>query len=492
TEVEVVAEPPKKAKKRSIGVKTHASLEHIMPEGSHLAVSTVDLLSPETEGFLDSSAPLNLRDNSGAATTTEPRADAGLDLASPSRREESKGSNGSFYDPSTLNRSDAKRWYVPKWNITNDALLDEAFACRTLICLRSEVRSRAEHELELKEKLKAKYDVRGKLLEEKDLEILRLKSQLAEKEVEAAEAVRLRDQVFSLSGEKSALTAEVSALKVTISQKDHDISLLDSRATHLTSTMDDAKTVCTEVGIKITSLASERGRLASKVFALHAGFQVFKEKIETQQEEQAQELYNRVAELEAYMMDVSGHLEGEFYPTYLTLLAGRRWLLTHGIYLALLKCLKSSEYQGILGHALGRAIDFGMQEGLEAGHEHAVARRSLAAVDAYNPKVAKAKYVDAVQALEDVSFPLVDLLKSKKDAGIEQLITQGLLLCSHALSNFRFLSIIPVRIEPLTWMGEASTFVGPLSIEDYDAEDTDEILGCVVAIPELEPCRFVI
>ncbi|GKG35785.1 hypothetical protein Tco_0440939, partial [Tanacetum coccineum] len=79
TEVEVVAEPPKKAKKRrlvkqsdvlpakrlrqdhpsltsSIGGKTHASLEHIMPEGSHLVVSTVDLSSPETEGFLDSSA----------------------------------------------------------------------------------------------------------------------------------------------------------------------------------------------------------------------------------------------------------------------------------------------------------------------------------------------------------------------------------------------------------------------------------------------------
>ncbi|GKE55045.1 hypothetical protein Tco_1490201, partial [Tanacetum coccineum] len=36
------------------------------------------------------------------------------------------------------------------------------------ICLVSEVRSRVEHELELKEKLNAKYVARGKLLEEKD------------------------------------------------------------------------------------------------------------------------------------------------------------------------------------------------------------------------------------------------------------------------------------------------------------------------------------
>ncbi|GKF62843.1 hypothetical protein Tco_0182897 [Tanacetum coccineum] len=69
--------------------------------------------------------------------------------------------------------------------------------------------------------------------------------------------------------------------------------------------------------------------------------------MEVQQEEQAQELYNRVAELEAHVMDVFVRLEGEFYPTYLTLLAGRRWLLTHGIQPAILKCLKSSEYQGI-------------------------------------------------------------------------------------------------------------------------------------------------
>ncbi|GJU74890.1 hypothetical protein Tco_1266295 [Tanacetum coccineum] len=155
------------------------------------------------------------------------------------------------------------------------------------ICLGLEVRSRAEHELELKEKLRAKYVARSKLLEEKDLEILRLKSQLAEKEAKAAEVIHLRDQVSLLSEEKSALTAEVSALNVTITQKDHDISLLDSRATHLASSLDDAKVACAEAGTKITLLASERDRLSSEVSSLRAGFQDFKEKMEAQQEEQA-------------------------------------------------------------------------------------------------------------------------------------------------------------------------------------------------------------
>ncbi|GKD97554.1 hypothetical protein Tco_1381451 [Tanacetum coccineum] len=290
------------------------------------------------------------------------------------------------------------------------------------VCLGVEVRSRAEHELELKEKFRVKYTARGRLLEVKDLEILRLKSQLAEKEAEAVEVIHLCDQVSSLSEEKYALTTEVSVLKVTVTQKDHDISLLNSCATCLASTLDDAKVACAEAGNKITSLESEQDRLASEVSSLRVGFQDFKERMEIQQEEQAQELYNRVADLEAHVMDVSGRLEGEFYPAYLTTLAGRRWLLTHGIQLALLKCLKSPKYQGTLGHALGQDVDFGMQEGLEAGYEHGTAGRNLSAVDAYNPEVAKASYINAVKALEDVDFPLVNFLKSKKDVRMDEVL----------------------------------------------------------------------
>ncbi|GKF79589.1 hypothetical protein Tco_0235157, partial [Tanacetum coccineum] len=106
----------------------------------------------------------------------------------------------------------------------------------------------------------------------------------------------------------------------------------------------------------------------------------------------------------------------------LTALAGRRWLLTHEIELAMVKCLKSPEYQGILGHALGRAVDYGMQEGLAAVHEHGVAGTPLSAVMTYNPEATKAYYLDAVRALEEADFLLVQLLKSKKDSGIDEVL----------------------------------------------------------------------
>ncbi|GJR61452.1 JINGUBANG-like protein [Tanacetum coccineum] len=136
------------------------------------------------------------------------------------------------------------------------------YTAAATICLESEVRSRAEHELELKVKLKGKYDARGRLLEEKDLEILRLKSLLAEEaekadRAETADVVHLRDQVF-------VLTAKVLVLKSTIAQKDTNISLLDSRATHLKSALDDSQAACAEAGSLITSLTSERDRLTSE------------------------------------------------------------------------------------------------------------------------------------------------------------------------------------------------------------------------------------
>ncbi|GJT16482.1 hypothetical protein Tco_0875188 [Tanacetum coccineum] len=452
SEEEVVTKQPRKGKNKSLlkqsdvlpakklrmdhhtlvsgtGGKTFASLEHIRPVGfrlpdrEQLAFPSVVPSSQESEGFLNSSAQTNLQ----ICTTVESSSTLGIsvdtttaNMAGPSQPVESEGYDDFFYEPPTLDPSKAKHCYVPRWNITNDSLLDDGFSYHTLVDhvappaffsaprtmdydqLYTEFNIRAARQVCLEAEVAGRERFRDPQVE----------VQLAEKEVEAAEVIRLRDQVSSLSGEKSTLTAEVSALKVTVTQKDHDISLLNSRATCLASTLDDAKVACAEAGNKITSLASEQDRLASEDF---------KERMEIQQEEQAQELYNRVAELEAHVMDVFSRMEGEFYPTYLTTLAGRMWLLTHRIQLALLKCLKSPEYQGTLGHALGRAVDFGMQEGLEASYEHGTARRNLSAVDAYNPKVAKASYINAVKALEDVDFPLVNFLMSKKDAGMDEL-----------------------------------------------------------------------
>ncbi|GKG15075.1 hypothetical protein Tco_0354675, partial [Tanacetum coccineum] len=144
-----------------------------------------------------------------------------------------------------------------------------------------------EHELELKEKLHAKYDARGVLLREKDAVIARLKSLVKENETESVEVLRLCDQVSILAADKSFLSAEVSALKSAVSQKDTDISLLDSRASYLKSALDDSQASCDEAMNLISSLSSKRDGLASEVSTLYSAFRDFKEKMEVQQEAQA-------------------------------------------------------------------------------------------------------------------------------------------------------------------------------------------------------------
>ncbi|GKC88662.1 hypothetical protein Tco_1149311 [Tanacetum coccineum] len=233
------------------GGKSLASLRQSFPEGS-LTLGASSPADIPTHVTVPSSCAADAPVYTAADIVTSSR---GKTLVLPtsgvggsSQPETSEESTDSFYETAVLNSEDAKRWYIPRWNITNDSLLDDGFSCRTLvdrvappgffstlrnmdydqlfaefnvgaarqICLGSEVRSRAEHELEL--------------LGEKDAEIARLKSLVKEKETESAEVLRLRDQVSVLAVDKSLLSAEVSALKSTVLQKDTDISLLDSRA----------------------------------------------------------------------------------------------------------------------------------------------------------------------------------------------------------------------------------------------------------------------
>ncbi|GJU42474.1 hypothetical protein Tco_1195431 [Tanacetum coccineum] len=243
------------------GGKTLASLRRTLPEGS-LLLGTSSPADIHTQVAVQSSRVADAPVYTTVDTVTSSRGKTLVlptsDVGGSSQPETSEESADSFYETAALNSEDAKRWYVPRWNITNDSLLDDGFSCRTLvdrICLGSEVRSRTEHELELKEKLRAKYDARGVLLSEKDAEIARLKSLLKEKETESAEVLRLRNQVSVLAADKSSLSAEVSALKSDVSQKDTVISLLDSRASHLKSSLDDSQAACDEAKNLISSLS---------------------------------------------------------------------------------------------------------------------------------------------------------------------------------------------------------------------------------------------
>ncbi|GJR72778.1 hypothetical protein Tco_0085143 [Tanacetum coccineum] len=143
--------------------------------------------------------------------------------------------------------------------------------------------------------------------------------------------------------------------------------------------------------------------------------------LEKFQDERMKEVNDKFNKLDVDVIEMALHLEERFYPHLLTTIAGRRWLLTHDIKLAIAKCLHSPEYLSALRAAISRAIEKGMQDGLAAGITHGQEGRVLSDVAAFNPS-AESDYISALQELQDVNFSLLAELKSNKDANIETLM----------------------------------------------------------------------
>ncbi|GJQ95833.1 hypothetical protein Tco_0006972 [Tanacetum coccineum] len=151
------------------------------------------------------------------------------------------------------------------------------------------------------------------------------------------------------------------------------------------------------------------------------GYKLFKDQIEAVQDVQVKVLSDRVAELDAKLMRMALHLDEEFYPRYLTTIAGRRWILSCGLRLVVMKCLQSPKYLTALGGVIGRLINKGIQDGLAADIDHGKVGRVLAEVAAYDPAT-EPNYVAALNALRTVDFPFLAQLASHKDSSMSDLM----------------------------------------------------------------------
>ncbi|GKC80160.1 hypothetical protein Tco_1130934, partial [Tanacetum coccineum] len=176
------------------------------------------------------------------------------------------------------------------------------------------------------------------------------------------------------------------------------------------------------------------------------------------------------------------HLDEEFYPRFLTTISGRRWFLTYGLKLVLLKCLQSFEYLQALGQAIGCAVNKGIQDGLKAWIDHGQAGKDLSVIEAYDP-YAKAKYIDVVNALGTVDFSLLSELESKKDSCIVDLMDslhlEGTLPEIPGAENLQPSPeqlMFPIHIRKMTLTGEASTSVAPITTLSTTFASSDVVL----------------
>ncbi|GJU46094.1 hypothetical protein Tco_1203360 [Tanacetum coccineum] len=340
--------------------------------------------------------------------------------------------------------------YVPKWNMVNESALNDPDVCRSLVdqlalhvlfsqlrgmnydqlftefndgaarqtCLGAEVRMRTEHILREKKKLKGRCSRQTDLLKEMDVEITSLRAQLTLKEAGAAEAIRLCGQVSIAEAMEATRVAELNSFKERTTALEGQVAALEFagaiKDTELAASLESKKDkLIDQVSMLDTTCCGLRDQVS--------GYELFKEQYEAVQDEQVNVLSDKVAGIDADLVEMALHLDEEFYPCFLTTIAGRRWILRRGLRLIVMKCLQSSEYLAAFGGAIGRAIDKGMQDGLVAGIDHGKVGRGLAEVAAYNTS-AKSNYVFVVNALCAVDFPLLAQLMSQKDPSIADIM----------------------------------------------------------------------
>ncbi|GJX55122.1 hypothetical protein Tco_0285019 [Tanacetum coccineum] len=116
-------------------------------------------------------------------------------------------------------------------------------------------------------------------------------------------------------------------------------------------------------------------------------------------------LEKRCVEIDARLDALSIDVDEEMYPHMLTAIAGRRWVIKHGLRLTVMKCAESLELRQAFANVLSVGIVKGMSEGLEYGVKQEEAKLDLAAIEAYDPDVDD-KYVTALHALKDLKYPL--------------------------------------------------------------------------------------
>ncbi|GJX82645.1 hypothetical protein Tco_0332126 [Tanacetum coccineum] len=310
--------------------------------------------------------------------------------------------------------------YVPEWTVTKGFELNDRRSCANMIdhftppaffktvrgmkheqlfaefnvsaarnlSLSSEVGMRAEYNILEKRKWRS-------LTEEKDtLRPLRLRGEVAS----------TKEHNGLLEQECGSLKLKVTSLESIIAEKDRELS---------------------DLGASSSSLRSQNQSLVNQVHELETSSTDLREKLEMYegsmkrleefQDNLMRPLETRLAEIDADFTRCCMRFQESFHPHLLNVVAGRRWLLTHGMKLLMAKCLNSTEYMEALGNAFGRAIEKGMQEGLAAGIEHGQAGRCLTDLEAYIPS-AEDDFNSAVCDLRGLNFPLLQELSNKKDA----------------------------------------------------------------------------
>nr|GEU99352.1 transposase (putative), gypsy type [Tanacetum cinerariifolium] len=227
------------------------------------------------------------------------------------------------------------------------------------VAMGSQLRLRFEEEAKLLRKFVAQVARRDKRIKAQELEIKKLETLL---ETEADMKRAAKDKSAGLIKELEDMRAWFSDLQVSHGQLSQQV-----------------------VSLKEQVSGEEK---------LKAAFEEFK-----RYEDERVERW--CAELDACLDALSIDFDEELYPHMLTAIAGHRWVVGHGLCLAMMKCAESLKMRQAFADVMSAGVAKGMCEGLKHRVEHGQAQLTVESIEAYDPE-AEAKFFAALQSLKDL------------------------------------------------------------------------------------------
>nr|GEW45936.1 transposase (putative), gypsy type [Tanacetum cinerariifolium] len=231
------------------------------------------------------------------------------------------------------------------------------------------------------------------------------------------EAKLLKKSVSQIARRDKRIQArenEIKNLKTLLEVETDMKKTAKGKSAKLSKELENLRALFSDLQVSNNCLSQQVSALQAQVIGeekLKAAFEEFKQYEDNRVEQRCAEMDER---LDALSID----FDEELYPHMLTAIAGRRWVIGHGLYLAVMKCGESTELRQVFADVVSAGIAKGMSEGLKYGVEHGKANLSLDAIEAYDPK-AESKYIKALHALKDFKYPIVDQLESLNDAPMD-------------------------------------------------------------------------
>nr|GEZ82696.1 hypothetical protein [Tanacetum cinerariifolium] len=274
--------------------------------------------------FVPENAPVGVSDPD-PLSFTDPPSRHPADIPQSSQGTAAAGDPDSENASSSVEVGSPKSIYRPEWGVANGSLLDTPKACQDLV---DHLRLRFEQEAKLLRKSVAQVARRDKRIQARELEIKNLEALL---ETEADMKKAAEDRSVGLIQELEDMRAQFSDLQVSNERLSQQVATLQEQV--------------------------------SEEEKLNVAFEEFK-RYEDDRVEQ------RCAKLDVRLDALSIDFDEELYPHMLTAIAGRMWVIGHGLCLAVMKCGKSLEMRQAFADVVSAGISKGMSEGLRHGVEH--------------------------------------------------------------------------------------------------------------------------